>query len=107
MIADRLGYFGGTVKFAIRCSGSAWFSDDHLLCVRWYLRFQVSYREMAEIAWELGILVAPSTILRWAIRYAAEFERCWRVFEQPVGRRAPGETVKRGILNSDKKIHFF
>jgi transposase-like protein len=64
-----------------------WFSDDVIsLCVRWYLRFQVSYREMAEIAWELGILVAPSTILRWVIRYAAEFERCWRVFEQPVGR---------------------
>jgi transposase-like protein len=28
-----------------------WFSDEVIiLCVRWYLRFQVSYREMAEIA---------------------------------------------------------
>src|SRR6201996_2123747 len=64
-----------------------WFPDDVIiLCVRWYLRFHLSYREMAELAWELGILVAPSTILRWVIRYAVEFERCWRAFEQPVGR---------------------
>jgi transposase-like protein len=42
-----------------------WFRDDVIvLCVRWYLRFPVSYREMAEIAWELGVVVAPSTILR-------------------------------------------
>jgi transposase-like protein len=40
-----------------------WFPDDVIiLCVRWYLRFPVSYREMAEIAWELGIVMVLS---RW------------------------------------------
>src|ERR1700722_15403614 len=63
------------------------FADhDIILCVRWYLRFKLSYREMAEIARELGVLVAPSTILRWVVRYAEEFNRLWQRFERPLGR---------------------
>ncbi len=63
------------------------FADDVIIfCVRWYLRFKLSYRDMAEIACELGVLVAPSTILRWVVRYAEEFSRLWRPFERPVGR---------------------
>lgn len=62
------------------------FADEVVtLCVRWYLRFKLSYRDVAEIAWEMGILVAPSTILRWVVRYAEEFARRWRPFERPVG----------------------
>ncbi|MBV9034115.1 MAG: IS6 family transposase [Acidobacteriaceae bacterium] len=64
-----------------------WFADDVIiLCVRWYLHFQLSYRDVAEIAWELGVVVSPSTILRWVVRYAAEFEQRWQKFERPVGR---------------------
>jgi transposase-like protein len=38
------------------------FADEVVtLCVRWYLRFKLSYQDVAEIAWETGILVAPST----------------------------------------------
>jgi hypothetical protein len=38
------------------------FPDDVItLCVRWYLRFKLSYRDVAEIAWEIGVLVATST----------------------------------------------
>src|SRR5262245_31426535 len=63
------------------------FADEVIiLCVRWYLRFKLSYREMAEIAWELDVLVAPSTILRWVVRYAEDFSRLWRQFERSVGR---------------------
>jgi transposase-like protein len=54
--------------------------------VRWYLRFKLSYREMAEITRELGVLVAPSTILRWVVRYAEEVSRLWQRFERPLGR---------------------
>jgi len=34
--------------------------EDNLIirCVRWYLRFKLSYRDLAEIAWELGVSVA-------------------------------------------------
>ena len=57
-----------------------------ILCVRWYLRFKLSYRDMAEMAWELGVSVSPSTILRWVVRYAEEFASRWLAFEQRVGR---------------------
>src|SRR5436309_7707429 len=64
-----------------------WFSDDVIImCVRWYLRFRLSYRDLASIAAELGIAVAPSTILRWVIRYTGDFVRLWAPFEMFVGR---------------------
>ena len=63
------------------------FHDNVIVrCVRWYLRFKLSYREMAEIAWELGVMVAPCTILRWVVRYGEEFAKRWLHFEQRVGR---------------------
>jgi transposase-like protein len=63
------------------------FHDNVIVrCVRWYLRFKLSYREMAEIVWKLGVMVAPCTILRWVVRYAKEFAKRWLHFEQRVGR---------------------
>ena len=46
---------------------------------------KVSYRDLAEIAWELGVTVSPSTILRWVVRYAEAFARRWLPFERRVG----------------------
>jgi len=63
-----------------------WFPDDVIiLCVRRYLRFRLSYRDLSSIAAEMGVAVAPSTILRWVIRYAEEFARRWEDFELVVG----------------------
>ena len=64
-----------------------WFSDEVIItCVRWYLRFRLSYRDLASLAAELGVAVARSTILRWVVRYREQFVRCWSRFELPVGR---------------------
>jgi transposase-like protein len=41
---------------------------------------------MTEIARELGVLVAPCTILRWVVRYSEAFSRLWQRFERPLGR---------------------
>ena len=47
-----------------------WFTDEVIItCARWYLRFKLSYRDLAELARELGVSVAPSTVLRWVVRY--------------------------------------
>jgi transposase-like protein len=35
---------------------------------------------------ELGVRIAPSTILRWVVRYAVPFAAYWRQFQRPVGR---------------------
>jgi transposase, IS6 family len=63
-----------------------------LLCVRWYLRYSLSYRDLEEMMQERGLQVDHTTIYRWVQRYAPEQEkRCrpqfkaitdsWRVDE--------------------------
>jgi transposase, IS6 family len=67
-------------------------ADIILLCVRWYLRYSLSYRDLEEIMLERGLHVDHTTIYRWVQRYAPELEkRCrphlkatndsWRVDE--------------------------
>ena len=41
-----------------------------LLCVRWYLRYSLSYRDLEEIMAERGLSIDHSTIARWVLRYA-------------------------------------
>ena len=43
------------------------------LCVRWYITYRLSYRDLVELMAERGIKVAHSTILRWVTRYVPEF----------------------------------
>src|SRR5271168_4185983 len=47
------------------------------LCVRWYLTYRLSYRDLVEMMAERGITLSHSTILRWVQRYVPEFERRW------------------------------
>jgi transposase, IS6 family len=46
-----------------------------LLCVRWYLRYSLSYRDLEEMMAERGLQVDHSTIYRWIQRYAPELEK--------------------------------
>src|ERR1700738_1668955 len=57
-----------------------------ILCVRWYLRFKVSLRDLVEMMAERGLSMAHTTIMRWVQRYAPEFEKRWRRFARSVGR---------------------
>ena len=50
-------------------------SDIILLCVRWYLRYALSYRDVEELMAERGLLVDHTTIYRWIQRYAPELEK--------------------------------
>ena len=49
-----------------------------ILCVRWYLRFKLSLRDLVEIMAERGLSLAHTTIMRWVQHYAPEFEKRWR-----------------------------
>jgi transposase-like protein len=40
-----------------------------LLCVRWYCKYALSYRDLVEMMQERGVAVDPSTILLWVQRY--------------------------------------
>jgi transposase-like protein len=63
-----------------------WFEDEIiLLCLRWYFRFKLSYRDLVQMLSERGLVIAHSTILRWVVHYAEACEKRWRRFERPVG----------------------
>lgn len=57
-----------------------------VLCVRWYLRFKLSLRDLVEMMAERGLSLAHTTIMRWVQRYAPEFVKRWNRFGRPVGQ---------------------
>ena len=46
-------------------SGRHFDQEIIVLCVRWYLSFKLSYRDLAAMMGERGIGLAHTTILRW------------------------------------------
>ena len=57
-----------------------------ILCVRWYLRYKLSYRDLVEMMDERGLKVSHTTILRWVQRYVPEFEKRWNRFARKAGQ---------------------
>ena len=57
-----------------------------ILCVRWYLRYKLSLRDLVEMMAERGLSLAHTTILRWVRRYTPEFVKRWNRFATPLGR---------------------
>src|ERR1700689_5225450 len=57
-----------------------------VLCVRWYLRYKLSFRDLAEMMAERGLSLAHTTIMRWIQCYVPEFEKRWDRFARPAGR---------------------
>lgn len=54
-----------------------------LLCVRWYLRYALSYRNVEEMMAERGLSLAHTTIFRWVQRYALAIDRRRRPHLKP------------------------
>jgi transposase, IS6 family len=52
-----------------------------LVCVRWYCKYGISYRDLAEMMQERGVEVDPSTLFRWVQRYAPELEKRVRWYQ--------------------------
>ncbi len=56
-----------------------------VLCVRWYLSFKLSFRDLVAMMRERGISLAHTTILRWVQHYSPEFEKRWKRYARSVG----------------------
>src|SRR5689334_10016579 len=55
-------------------------ADIILMCVRWYLRYSLSYRDLEEIMIERGLQVDHTTIYRWVQHYAPELDKRCRPY---------------------------
>jgi transposase-like protein len=60
-------------------------SEIILLCVRWYLRYSLSYRDLEEMMLERGLSVDHTTIYRWVQHYAPELEKRCRPHLKALG----------------------
>ena len=45
-----------------------------LLTVRWYLRYNLSFRNLVEMMEERGLMMSHTTIMRWVHQYALELD---------------------------------
>jgi putative transposase len=57
-----------------------------LLCVRWYLAYSLSLRDLEEMMAERGISVDHATIGRWVVRYSPELLERFNRRKRPVSR---------------------
>ncbi len=89
-----------------------------LLCVRWYLRYRLSYRDLVEMMAERGLSIAHSTIMRWAHHYAVELEKrvrpflktpndSWRIDETYVKVKKKWMYLYRAVDSSGQTIDFY
>src|ERR1700675_1250630 len=56
-----------------------------VLCVRWYITYRLSDRDLVAMMAERGVIVSHTTIMRWVIRYVPEFEKRWNRFARSIG----------------------
>lgn len=56
-------------------------------CVRWYLAYALSLRNLEDMMAECGIIVDHSTLHRWVIRLAPLLDKAFRRHKRPVDRR--------------------
>jgi IS6 family transposase len=92
-------------------------ADIILLCVHWYLRYSLSYRDLEEIMLERGLHIDHTTIYHWVQHYAPELEkRCrphlntttdsWRVDETCVKVKKVWMYLYRAVDSQGNTLEF-
>jgi transposase, IS6 family len=88
-----------------------------LLCVRWYVRYPLSYRHLEEMMHERGLRVDHTTIYRWVQHYAPELDRrcrahlktttaSWRVDETYVKVKGTWVYLYRAVDSEGATLEF-
>ncbi|EJR62460.1 hypothetical protein IIO_02391 [Bacillus cereus VD115] len=49
--------------------------DILLLTVRWYLRYNLSFRDLVEMMEERGLSIVHTTFMRWVHQYGPELDK--------------------------------
>ena len=89
-----------------------------LLCVRWYLAYNLSLRNLEEMMAERGISVDHATVHRWVIRYSPELlerfnrrkrsvSRKWHLDETYIKVRGQWKYLYRAIDSNGDTVEFW
>ncbi len=92
-------------------------SEIILLCVRWYLSYPLSYRQVVEIVNERGLEVHHTTVFRWVQEYSPEInKRCrphlkptndsWRVDETYILVKGKQKYLYRAVDSTGNTLDF-
>ncbi|WP_220208371.1 IS6 family transposase [Reticulibacter mediterranei] len=92
-------------------------SEIILLCIRWYLRYAPSYRDLEEIMLERGFSVDHTTIYRWVQHSAPELEKrarpylkayndSWRVDETYIKIKKAWMYLYRAVDSDGQTLEF-
>jgi len=88
-----------------------------LCCVRWYLSYPLSYRQVEELIAERGLPVDHSTVFRWVQHYSPELDkRCrrylrstndsWRVDETYIKVKGQWRYLYRAVDSAGNTLDF-
>ena len=88
-----------------------------LLCVRWYLRYPLSYRNLEEMMLERGLTIDHTTVYRWVQAYSPELDkRCrkylkstndsWRVDETYIKVKGDWKYLYRAVDSNGNTLDF-
>ncbi|MED1565755.1 IS6 family transposase [Bacillus paramycoides] len=92
--------------------------DIILLTVRWYLRYNLSFRDLVEMMEERGLFLAHTTIMRWVHQYGPEFDKrirrhlkqtnnSWRVDETYIKVIGQWMYLYRAVDSEGNTIDFY
>ncbi|WP_426952696.1 IS6 family transposase [Bacillus mycoides] len=100
-----------------------WFKWKHyqpdiiLLTVRWYLQYNLSFRDLVEMMEERGLSISHTTIMRWVHQYGPELDKrirrylkqtndSWRVDETYIKVKGQWMYLYRAVDSKGKTIDF-
>ena len=101
----------------ISFKGRHFLKDIILMAVRWYVAYNLSYRDIEELMAERGIKVDHSTINRWVIKYAPELlknfkskkkavNKSWRMDETYIKNKGKWYYLYRAVDKFGNTIDF-
>jgi putative transposase len=64
--------------------GAHFVKDIILTCVRWYVAYPLSYRQVEELMQERGVSIDHATINRWILKYSPQLETTFLRRKRPV-----------------------
>ena len=89
-----------------------------LLTVSWYLRYNLSFRDLVEMMEERGLFLAHTIIMRWVHQYGPEFDKrirrhlkqtnnSWRVDETYIKVKGQWMYLYRAVDSEGNTIDFY